>query len=239
MADRPAPEVYRLSMEKLPLAVARARRVASLKVAVAATIVVALLTPFTASPSSAVDVALVVALLAFLVLPYVLWRVGTRARRHWNAFELAIGADSIRLAAKGAGRVIVRRDEITRIVEGGTGLTVHSAEPGVSVYVPRWVEGYLDARARLAAVRPISRRADEVRWAAACVAAGGALVATAFLWAREPAIGGGLVVCQAAFAVFAAFEIVGHPALSGGARAATLAAIAAAGLAPALGLLHL
>jgi hypothetical protein len=223
-------------MEKLPLAVGRARRVVFLQLVVAAAAVVAVLTPFTASPASAVDAALVVALVALLVLPYALWRVGQRMRRHWNAFELAIGADSVRVAAKGAGRVIVPRDQITSIVEGGTGLTVHSSEPGVSVFVPRTVEGYLDARARLAAVRPLSRRADEVRWGAACVATGVALIATAFLWAREPAVGGSLVVAQAAFAVFAAHEVAAHPGLSGARRAVAIGGVAATGLVPLLGL---
>jgi hypothetical protein len=234
MADRPAPEVYRLSMEKLPFAVARERRIAFLKLVVAVTLVVAALTPFTASPASALDVALVLGLVAFVALPYILWRVGNRVRRHWNAFELAIGADSLRMAAKGAGRIIIPRGEIARIVEGGSGLMIHTV-PGLVVRVPRTVEGYLDARARLAAVRPISRRADALAWCGGCLATGVAILATAPLWVDEPAIGGCLVVSQGAFALLAAFEIAAHPGFSGAPRAAAIAAAVAAGLAPVLG----
>ena len=236
-AGRPAPEVYRLSMEKLPLAVGRARRMAFLRLAVATTAVVALLTPLASSPPDAVDVALVVALLALVAIPYVLWRAGRRVRRHWNAFELAIGADTVRVAAKGEGRVTIRRDDVTSIVEGATGLLVRSAQPGDVVHVPRTVEGYLDVRTRLGTLRPISPRADALAWCFAVAGAGAVGAAVALpLWERAPGIAGGLIVSQVALAVFAAFEIAGHPGLGRGAKFVAIALISVAGVAPLLGL---
>jgi hypothetical protein len=236
---RPAPEVYRLSMEKLPLAVGRAWRLSLLKLVIATTAVIAALTPLAPTRHDAVDVALVLALVSVVALPYVVWRAGRRVRRHWNAFELAIGADTIRVAAKGEGRVTIRRDQVTRIVEGGMGLVVHSAEPGVVIHVPRTVESYLDARARLAALRPIERRINALGWCVASVASGGALLAAAPFWLRAPGIGGGLVLCQAAFAVFAAFEIAAHPGLGRRVRGAAIVAVALAGLVPLAGFMRL
>jgi hypothetical protein len=237
-AGRPAPEVYRLSMEKLPLAVARARRLAFLQLALATTALVAAVTPFTSSHLSAIEVGLAVELGALVAAPYVLWRVGRRLRRHWNAFELAIGADVIRLAAKGEGRVTIRRDEVAQVAEGATGLLVRSAEPGVVVHVPFTVEGYVDVRARLGALRPITARADARGWCLGVLGAGVVGVAAAPLFPRAPGVGIGLLVCQLALAVFAAFEIARHPALSRAERLGAIALIAAGGIAPVLGLLR-
>jgi hypothetical protein len=236
---RSAPEVYRLSMEKLPLAVGRARRLSLLKLAAGTTALIGALTPFAPSHQDAIDLALVVAMLSFAALPYVLWRAGRRVRRHWNAFELAIGPETVRVAAKGEGRITIRRDEVTQIVEGGTGLLLRSSAPGVVVHVPRTVEGYLDARTRLGALGPIRSRADAQGWCLAVVGAGLAVAAAAPLWARAPGVGGGLVVCQLALAAFASFEIGGHPGLSRAGRALTIAAVVAGGVAPLLGLLGL
>jgi hypothetical protein len=235
---RPAPEVYRLSMEKLPLAVGRARRLAFLQVAIGTTALVAALTPMAPSHPDALDVALVVELVAAASLPYFFWRAGRRVRRHWNAFELAIGTDTIRAAAKGEGRVTIRRDEVTGVAEGATGLLIGSSEPGVVVHVPRTVEGYLDARARLAKLWPISSRGDAVWWSLGVAGLGLAGVAAAPLFPRAPGVGIGLLVCQLALATFAAFEIAAHPGLSRAARAGAIAVAAAGGLAPLLGLLR-
>ena len=38
-------------------------------------------------------------------------------RRRWNAYELAVGPNTVRSTAKGSGRVTIQRAEITSIVE--------------------------------------------------------------------------------------------------------------------------
>jgi hypothetical protein len=126
-----------------------------------------------AEPDEAIDLALVLATLCLFSSPYFLWRAGRRVRRYWNAFELSIGAESMRVAAKGAGRVSIRRDEVSEITEGTDGLEVTS-RTGAVAQVPTTVEGYVDARARLAAWAPVRWRVSDVRW-------GGMLVGLAVL----------------------------------------------------------
>ena len=211
----PAPEVYRLSMEKLPLAVGRARRLALLELLVAATALVAVAELALRGSTAATDAALVVWGLAAVGFPYVLWRAGQRVRRRWNAFELSIGGDTLRCAARGAGRVIMRLDEIASIAEGAGGLVVRSSDPGVVVRIPRTVEGFVDVRARLAARRPIegakarsggasrswapvsSRRRQPSCGAARPASRPASCFASSRPPSREPSTSGGIRACRA------------------------------------------
>ncbi len=170
MADvgRPSTEVYRQSIEKLPRAVGHARWRAAVHVLLATATLVAIGARIPAEADDAIDLALVVGALGLFVLPYFLWRAGRRVRRYWNAFELSIGAESMRVAAKGAGRVSVRRDDVSEITEGTDGLEVTS-RTGAVAHVPTTAEGYVDARARLAAWAPIRWRVGDVRWSAGLV----------------------------------------------------------------------
>jgi hypothetical protein len=236
---RPAPEVYRLSMEKLPFAVARERRLAATKLFLVATAGIALVRLLVDTPQEAVDVSAAVLTLAVLGLPYVLWAVGRRVRRRWNAFELSIGPESMRAAAKGAGRITIRHDQVTEVIEGGTGLHVRSSEPGLVLHVPRTVEGYLDVRARLGALRPIRPRADARAWCLAALVGGARGAASAPRWGYIPGLGVGVVATQLAFAVFVGCEVHAHPHLGRGAKAAALALVALAGLAPLAGLVRI
>ncbi len=234
MADVGAapPEVYRLSMEKLPFAVARARRLAVLQTFVAGTTLTALLTRVSRTPAAADDAALIIGTVALVALPYIVWRAGRRLRRHWNAFELAIGGTSVRVAAKGEGRVIIPRAEIAEIVEGVGGLVVRSSQPGVSVRVPRNVEGYVDARRRLDAWHTIAPRRDALAACVASLAVGTLGAATASLWGRAPGLVTGLVLCDLAAAVCVALELSRHPRLGRPARRRAVLVIVVAALLP-------
>jgi hypothetical protein len=160
---RPSTEVYRQSIEKLPRAVWRARRRAAVHFALFAAALIAFVPLIPGEPGEAVDRALILATLALFASPYFLWRAGRRVRRYWNAFELSIGAESMRVAAKGAGRISIQRDEVSDITEGTDGLEVTS-RAGPVAQVPTTVEGYEDARARLAAWSPIRWRVGTLRW---------------------------------------------------------------------------
>jgi hypothetical protein len=168
-AGAPAPEVYRLSMEKLPAAVGRARRLALVEVLLGVTAVVALVEALLRHSSSATDVSLVVWGLGVLLAPYVLWKAGLRVRRRWNAFELSIGPTNMRCAARGSGRVTMALDEIESIDEGASGLVVRSSSGSV-IRIPRFVEGFRDVRARLERRRPLAPRADARAWCAGLAA---------------------------------------------------------------------
>jgi hypothetical protein len=233
MADvgRASPEVYRLNMAKLPLAVGRAWRVEVFRILVIATVLTALLTAIAETPREALDGALVIMAMVFVGVPYQLWRTARQIRRHWNAFELAVGAETVRIAAKGGGRVTIKHEEIASILEGARGLVVTSVEPGVEVCVPRTVEAYSDVRARLAALRPIAPRPETLGWSAALIVAG--LVVTAA--AAFPQVPGplvvGLVLSQIAGAVVVASDVRSNPVLPAPKRAlAVLVAIVAAAL---------
>jgi hypothetical protein len=232
----PAPEVYRLSMEKLPLATARAQRFALLQVLVGATALVSVVELALRGSAAATDAALVVWGLAAVGLPYVLWWAGRRLRRRWNAFELSIGGETLRCAARGAGRTVMRLDEIASIVESASGLVVRSSEPGIVVRIPRTVEGFLDVRARLAARRPIEAGAEPLWWCATLVCTGLLAAATAFVWSRSACVAAGVLLCQVAAAVSGGLEILRHPRLPRPPKAAALLIIFVAALLPLLGL---
>jgi hypothetical protein len=229
---RPAPEVYRLSMAKLPRAVGRAQRWAALRLVVGATLVTAAITIGVESLHDAIDGALAVDSLALVALPYVMWRAGRRERRHWNAFELSVGAETVRLSAKGAGRVVLRRDEIASLAEGGRGLVVRGSRSDVVIRVPMTVEGYADVRARLAAGRPIACRPDAVSWGAGLLGAGLAAGVLVHLTRSAVMLGLGLVACAGTLAVVGAVEVFSNPLLPRGAKAAVLAAAVVAAALP-------
>jgi hypothetical protein len=215
MADtgRPSSEVYRLNMAKLPLAVGRAWRIEVLRILVLATVVTGLLTAMAETPREALDASLAVLAIVFVAVPYQLWRTARLIRRYWNAFELAIGAEAVRVAAKGGGRVTIRRDEIASILEGARGLIVTSVERGVFVDVPNTVEAYSDVRARLAALRPIAPRPETFGWTAALVVAGLLITAAAALPQVPGGVAIGLMLCQVAGAVVVVGEVRSNPAL--------------------------
>jgi hypothetical protein len=227
-----APEVYRLSMEKLPFAQARARRIAVVEVLAGTTALVALLELVGRGAAVATDAALVVWGLAAALLPYFMWSAAKRVRRRANAFELSIGGETLRCAARGAGRVVIRLEDIATITEGMEGLVVRSSAPGVVVRIPRVVEGFVDVRTRLGKHRPIEGTSDALAWPAAAVGTGLLAAATAFLWGRSGCVAAGVLLFQAA-AVFAiASEIRWHPRLARGAKLTTFAVLAASVAAP-------
>ena len=159
----PAPEVYRLSMEKLPAAVGRARRLTVVEVLVGVTAIVAVISAVFHG-TGATDASLVVWGLGAVFLPYALWQARLRVRRRWNAFELSIGPTNMRCAARGAGRVTLPLDEIGSITEGASGLVIRSSRSDAVIRIPRTVEGFLDVRARLAGRHAIAARADVLAW---------------------------------------------------------------------------
>jgi len=230
------PEVYRLSMEKVPLAVARAWRIAVLQVLVGTTAVLAGFTLALRGSGATIDVGLVLWGFAVVLLPYAAWRAGRRVRRHWNAFELSIGSETLRCAAKGSGRVVIRHAEIAQLVEGAGGLLVRSSRPGVVVRIPKTVEGYVDVRARLAAGRTIATSPDAVLWCLALVGSGLGAAATASLWSRVPCVAAGVLLCQGAAAVVGGAEIRRHPRLSRGGKVRALLVVAAAAALPIVAL---
>jgi hypothetical protein len=230
-----APEVFRLSMERLPRAARRARRFALVEVLGAATALVAVVEVLLGRSELATDLALALWGLTAVALPYLLWRAGLRVRRRWNAFELALGNETIRCAARGSGRVILRLDEVESISEGGGGLVVRG-RAGEVIRIPVAVEGYLEVRRRLAKRFSLDARPDALAWCAALVGAGLLAAVTASLWGRRPCVGIGVLLCQAAAAVAVALELRVHPRLS---RAGKLAAVAVAVTSAALPLVGL
>jgi len=158
--DALPPEIYRLDAHRLPWAKGRARRRVSALLAVAAA--AATLATASGAPTlrAALDAALGVVVVAGVVAPYALWSAGRSVRRSWNAFELAVGPHSLRVAAPGLPRLTVPRAEITSIVERRSGLTVRTAAGGPAARVPADVEAYAEIRARLAKWTPIVRRFD-------------------------------------------------------------------------------
>jgi hypothetical protein len=235
---RPAPEVYRQSVEKLPLAVGRAMRLAALNVVGVATALSVLATPLAETSSEAVDAALLIAVVALLALPYVLWRARRRVRRYWNAFELTIGPGTVRCAAKGSGRITIRREEIVALTEGAHELVVRSAQPGVVVRVPITVEAYVDARARLAAWHALSERPDDGYWCAGLLGLAGVVAGVVLLARRAPALAAPLVVCQLSLALFAAGEIGANPQRQGVRKAVAVSLALASAFPPLLAALR-
>jgi hypothetical protein len=232
----PAPEVYRLSMEKLPLAVARARRLALVLTLVVATALVAAISlPLREAPL-ATDASLALWGLAAVLVPYILWRTRVRVRRRWNAFELSIGPTNMRCAARGSGRVTMRLDAIASVTEGATGLVVRSNEDGAVIHIPRTVEGFIAVRARLERVRGITARADARAWCGALFASGLVAAFTASVWGRDGCVAAGVLACQAAAAYAAGVEIWWHPRLAGARKLGALAVLGAATLLPVCGL---
>ena len=229
-----APEVYRLSMEKLPFAQARARRIAVVQVLAGATALVALLELVGRGAAVATDAALVVWGLTAALLPYFMWSAAKRVRRRANAFELSIGGETLRCAARGSGRVVIRLEDIATITEGMAGLVVRASAPGVIVRIPRIVEGFPDVRARLGKHRPIAGTTDALAWPAAVVGTGLLAAATAFAWGRSGCVAAGVLVFQASAAFAVGSEIRRHPRLARGEKVMTFAVLVASVAAPVL-----
>jgi hypothetical protein len=228
----PAPEVYRLSMEKLPLAVGRARRIAVVEVLAGITVLVAL-GSFGLSGPAATDVSLAIWGFGVVFLPYALWRVRLTVRRRWNAFELSIGPANMRCAARGFGRVTIALDEIASITEGASGLVVRDASGSV-IRIPRTVEGFVDVRARLERRRPIVARAGAALWAVALAALSLPVAWVVLFSGRRGCLVTALFCCHAAAVWAAAVEVRWHPRLSRRGKLAALAALAFAFVIPAL-----
>jgi hypothetical protein len=210
---RPPTEVYRQSIEKLPRAVWRARRRTAVHVLLAMATLIAFATLIPAEPEDAIDLALILATLGLFASPYFLWRAGRRVRRYWNAFELSIGAESMRVAAKGAGRVSIRRDEVSTIIEDTDGLDVLSRS-GEIAQVPTTVEGYGDARARLGAWAPIRWRIHDVRWGALLVGFALLLGGVLLRVRQAGSLAIALLILHLDFSVRVANEIRANPHLS-------------------------
>jgi hypothetical protein len=232
----PAPEVYRLSMEKLPLAVGRARRLGFVGALAAVTALLALVALAFGSSGLGTDVGLVIWGLSVLLVPYAAWTAGTRIRRRWNAFELSIGPQTLRCAARGYGRVTIRFDEITSLTEGASGLVVRAAAAGLVIRIPTTVEGFLDARARLAARHPIAPRGDAFLWCAALVVSGLLALGSAWIWGRSACLAAAVVATQAATVYAVGVEVRWHPRMTRGAKWTALAVLGVAGALPLCGL---
>jgi len=215
----PAPEVYRLSMEKLPLAVGRARRFAVVEVLAGMTALVAL-SSFGLSGTASTDVSLLVWGLGVVFLPYALWRVRLVVRRRWNA-------------ARGYGRVTIALDEIASLTEGASGLVVRDTSGSV-IHIPRTVEGFVDVRARLERRRPIAARADAAVWGAALAALALPVALVVLFSGRRGCLVTAVFCCHAAAVWAAAVEVRWHPRLSRRGKLATLAVLAFAFAVPAL-----
>ena len=67
------------------------------------------------------------------VVPYAAWTAGGRVRRRWNAFELSIGPQTVRCAARGHGRVTIRFDELKRNPTFAAGTFSFTPAKGVDV----------------------------------------------------------------------------------------------------------
>jgi hypothetical protein len=231
----PAPEVYRLSMEKLPAAVGRARRLTLVQVLAVVTALVTAISAVFRGPGGT-DASLVVWGLGVVILPYVLWQARVRVRRRWNAFELSIGPTNMRCAARGSGRVTLALDEIGSITEGASGLVVRSSQSDAVIRIPRTVEGFVDVRRRLGGRRPITARADALVWCGALLGAGFLAAATVPVWGRAGCVAAGIVACQAAAAFAAAVEVRWHPRLGPSLKLAAYAALAGAAALPVIAL---
>lgn len=224
------PEIYRLDAHRLPEAKGRARRRTSVVLAVltcAATAVVAMDAP---TIRAALDAGLGVAAVAAILAPLALWSAGRRVRRSWNAFELAIGPQSLRVAAPRLPRTTVHRADVVRIIERPSGLFVRTARRAVRARVPRDIEAYRDVRARLEGWGPIARRWDP-RAISSALALGAAVaggVCLALVADVPAAVAAGLVFV-AAVAILAVVDAALRPALGPAAKIA-MGAVVATGL---------
>jgi hypothetical protein len=232
----PAPEVYRLSMEKLPRAMARARRLAVVQALLVLTALVAAVELVGWGLPTATDFSLVLWGTGVVLLPVVIWRAGLRVRRRWNAFELSIGPTNMRCAARGSGRITMRLDAVSSVTEGASGLVVRSSEPAV-IHIPITVEGYADVRARLERRYGIGPRADALAWCAALVGSGLAAALAAPVWGRSGCVALGVLACQAAAALVAATEVRWHPRLDRRRKLGAFVVLAVAAALPVIGLL--
>ncbi|HVZ72663.1 MAG TPA: hypothetical protein VHJ20_09840 [Polyangia bacterium] len=230
---RPPTEVYRQSVEKLPRAMGRAQRDAALGVVVGAAALIALTSALPESFERG-DLAFVVGITALLASPYFLWRAGRRVRRYWNAFEMSIGVDSMRVAAKGMGRVTIQRADVVAIVETSRGLEVVAADGDVA-HVPMTAEGYVDARARLGAWHEITWRAQDLRALVALVVLASLAGAAIFVGRAQPTLAAALVMVQIAAGIFFVDEVRASPHLPF-ARKAFVALVAAGTTLALLGL---
>jgi hypothetical protein len=183
----------------------------------AATAVTVVLTVLTAAAHDAADAAMIVGTMTLVALPYVLWRAGRRVRRHWNAFEAAIGPTTVRVAAKGTGRD--RRSSTIRSPRsssGQGGLLVQSVEAGVSVRVPRTIEA---TRTRALASPPCgpsrsAARASLTSWASSPRASS----STVRRYENRAGAGHRDRALPGAGAVFVAWELRTNPLIAPGRR---------------------
>jgi hypothetical protein len=88
-----------------------------------------------------------VLLLLMLVPAFVLGR--RRARAAYQAFGLALGQDVIRCVQLDVPPVEMFRTEVTKLVEGRTGLLLRAEAPARAIVVPSRLDGYAEARAQL------------------------------------------------------------------------------------------
>jgi hypothetical protein len=239
VVGRVPPEVYRLSMEKLPVEVGHAYRLWILRIVLVASALAGLSSLLASSPQGEGDAPLVVAMLAMLAVPVVLWSARRRVRRYWNAFELTIGVDVMRVAARGRGRTTIRRAEVRSIIEGKAGLFIAGEPPGTVAWIPRTVEGYGDARERLSAWHAVTARREDRRWVSALVVLLLGATAGLQLWAPPAGVVGSVFLGLCAVAAFGVTEIVGHPETSLASKMLNVSVIVGAALVLFVGVIHL
>lgn len=223
------PEIYRLNAQRMPWVKGRARRRISVLVALATTVVAGVVTMDAPSLHAALDAVFGVGVLAAALAPYALWSAGHRVRRTWNAFELAVGSQFLRVVSPGV-RNTVLRSEVVKIVERADGLVVRSTATSGIAFVPVEIEAYADVRARLAAWSPIIRRRSP-RIIAAVLVLGGAVAGGAYLalTAAMPAVAVAGFVFVTSVGSLAVVDIALQPALLPGTKI-LLGAVAAAAL---------
>jgi hypothetical protein len=218
-------EVYRLDAGRLPLAKGRARRAVALRLALVASLTVAVLAADATTLKAALDVTFWVALAAGALAPFALWSAGRRVRRSWNAFEMSLGADALAVAEVHKHRTTIRRVQVVAIAERRGGLWVRARvdEGRDRVHIPSDVEGYADVRARLGGWRPIAQHRTRGPVLAALLlataVAGGSALALA---THTPALVAAGLMLVSALGATAIVDVASHPALGVSLKAAVV-----------------
>lgn len=142
-------ERFRFRDDVLRSAASRMRRRILLSVVVTAAAAVgvwaAALRPRGGGPGSLVLAVGLIAVLSFFTLRRRLGRLHAR----WSSFEVTVGDAQVARVVEGYAPVAIPRAQVVAVEERPTGLVVRG-RGGATLLVPREVDGYERARARLA-----------------------------------------------------------------------------------------
>ncbi len=106
--------------------------------------------PLTASSLT----CLVPVALAFVA--FIAWTVRRQTLGGWGSYRLDLDEVSVSRVQAGYPELVIRREEITRIVETPAHwLVVYAAEKGLQITIPEGVEDYEEIRSRLSTWQPI------------------------------------------------------------------------------------